>query len=356
MRLKIKNFHKAVQEYDGQSYSFIQESLGSMSILRTFTREEYSVKEAGDKLDKVVCARLNRARFIATCSSIVYALIRLSYFLGVAVCGIRLFEGVITYGMMAAVLQLIRQADLPLAEVTSAVPQFFNMIASAERLIEIEKLEPDYNDEFVSSEAAREYYDHKLSSIGFEKVSFSYDEDNREMVLNRFDLEIEKGSYVDSSAQIRRKNYYDPSGNLTGYQINEFDQLGRRSGWRNYENAYGNGIELYEYCVVTFGDNGLPARNDYYNPDGSERAYQTMEYDDRGLEVRRDAYSNGSHMGYYLTYYDDEGKETGYDTYNADGSMAMYSRYDYDENGSLLQQNNYNPDGTLIRVIKPSDE
>ncbi len=36
--------------------------------------------------------------------------------------------------------------------------------------------------------------------------------------------------------------------------------------------------------------------------------------------------------------------------------MAMYSRYDYDENGNLLQQNNYNPDGTLIRVIKPSDE
>ena len=42
--------------------------------------------------------------------------------------------------------------------------------------------------------------------------------------------------------------------------------------------------------------------------------------------------------------------------FSADGSMAMYSRYDYDENGNLLQQNNYNPDDTLIRVIKPSDE
>ena len=202
-------------------------------------------------------------------------------------------------------------------------------------------------DVLIRQESFEEAYDLLVAAEG--KVTDSAE------ILGKVQ-EIEKGSYVDSSAQIRRKNYYDPSGNLTGYQINEFDQLGRRSGWRNYENAYGNGIELYEYCVVTFGDNGLPARNDYYNPDGSERAYQTMEYDDRGLEVRRDAYSNGSHMGYYLTYYDDEGKETGYDTYNADGSMAMYSRYDYDENGSLLQQNNYNPDSTLIRVIKPSDE
>ena len=168
--------------------------------------------------------------------------------------------------------------------------------------------------------------------------------------------EIESGAYVDSSNQVRREDVFDQSGNLIGYSIKEYDFLGRRNGWRNYENYRGNGIELLETCVVTFDGYGLAVRNDYYNPDGSPRAYQTMEYDERGLEVRRNAYIEDKFMGYYLTYYDEEGKETGYDTYQADGTMVMYSRYDYDENGNLLQKNDYNPDGSLLRVIKPSDE
>ena len=44
---------------------------------------------------------------------------------------------------------------------------------------------------------------------------------------------------------------------------------------------------------------------------------------------------------YYLLFYVDRS-----------GGLA----FPCDENGNLLQKNNYNPDGSLIRVIKPSDE
>ena len=177
MRIRLKNYHKNVQRNEGISYSYLQESLGSMSIIRTYVREEQTGLEAYQKLDGVVKAKLRRARFISCCSSAVYALIRVSYFLGVAVCSFRLLKNVMTYGMMAAVLQLIRQADLPLAEVTSAVPKFFNMIASAERLIEIEKLDLDYTDEPVAPDEARRFYEEELCEIGFNKVHFSYNHD-----------------------------------------------------------------------------------------------------------------------------------------------------------------------------------
>ena len=198
MRLKLKAFHKEVQRNEGISYSYLQESLGSMSIIRTYTREEQTEAEAIEKLDGVVSAKMRRVRFISWCASAVYALIRVSYFIGIAVCGIRLLDGVITYGMMAAVLQLIRQADAPLAEVTSAIPQFFNMVASAERLMEIEQLDPDYSDPLYTPEQARKCYEEDLSSIGLNNVSFSYNKSGEEAdtVLDKKDLEIEKGDYV----------------------------------------------------------------------------------------------------------------------------------------------------------------
>jgi len=49
-------------------------------------------------------------------------------------------------------------------------------------------------------------------------------------------------------------------------------------------------------------------------------------------------------------------EETGYDGFYADGTMFGYWRSEYDQNGNLLQEKHYNPDGTLVEVLKPSDE
>ncbi|MBQ9421156.1 MAG: tetratricopeptide repeat protein [Lachnospiraceae bacterium] len=168
--------------------------------------------------------------------------------------------------------------------------------------------------------------------------------------------EIESGKYVDSSSQIRRMDQFDPDGSLTAYTVYEYDFLGRKIGWRNYAAQAGEPV-LSKYIEVTFDDNDLPIRNDFYDPDGTISQYQTMEYDENGLEIRRDVYVDGEHKGYYLTYYDESGRETGYDTYDVkSGEMLNYWRYDYDEEGNLLQESCYSPAGELLTVRKPSDD
>lgn len=196
LRIRLKEFHREVQKREGLAHSFLQESLASMAIIRTYTMEEEAEKEAGKRLNGIVKAKLSRAVFISWCSSAVYTLVRVSYFLGVGICGVRLLNGVISYGMMAAVLQLIRQADLPLSEVTMAVPQFFNMIASAERLMEIEKLEPDSDENAVIPAEAAAFYESDFSAIEIDRVSFSYDAAKAEPVLKDLTLRVEKGDYV----------------------------------------------------------------------------------------------------------------------------------------------------------------
>lgn len=198
LRMKLKNFHKEVQGREGISYSFMQEALGSMPIIRTFTREEQTKVEAMERLDDVVQIKLRRARFIALCTSAVYALIRVSYFLGLAICGLKILDGVITYGMMAAVLQLIRHAEAPLAEVTTAVPQFYNMLASAERIMEVEELERDLSENARQPEEVRRFYEDEMYSIGLENVCFSYhvSEGTDKHVLNGRSMEIQKDDYM----------------------------------------------------------------------------------------------------------------------------------------------------------------
>jgi tetratricopeptide (TPR) repeat protein len=170
--------------------------------------------------------------------------------------------------------------------------------------------------------------------------------------------EFESGKYVDSSAQLRRKDSFDANtGELIAYTVYEYDFLGRKSGWRNYGDpdiSDGYQLTLQESCSVTFDDNGLPIRNDYYNADGSDKEYQTMEYDDRGLEVKRYTYTDGALRRIFLTYYDDAGTETGYDVCDANGTLLNRWKYDFDDAGNVIQENCYGPDGTLLVVNKPS--
>ncbi len=198
LRVRLKAYHLEVQRREGIAHSFMQEHLSSLSVIRTYTKEEQSGEQAENKLDDLVDIRLRRSRFTATCATGIYALVRVGYLLGVIICGIQLLGGVMTYGTMMAVLQLVRQAEAPLADVTRAVPQFFNMLASAERLIEIEKLESDYSGDVLSPEEARRFYSEEFAAVGLRDACFAYSDTagGEEEVLSHVDIEVEKGDYV----------------------------------------------------------------------------------------------------------------------------------------------------------------
>lgn len=54
-----------------------------------------------------------------------------------------ILHGTVTYGMMTAFLQLVGQVQRPIAEFGRQVPAFINALASVERLMELEELEPE---------------------------------------------------------------------------------------------------------------------------------------------------------------------------------------------------------------------
>lgn len=88
-------------------------------------------------------------------------------------------------------LQLFGQIQMPFRSLSSVFPQYFAMLASAERIIELEDLPSDYiiNESDLDCDAIY----HNMKEIRFKNISFAYDNDK---ILENADLSIKKGELV----------------------------------------------------------------------------------------------------------------------------------------------------------------
>ncbi len=196
LRTKLKGFHKEVQAREGVVVGFLQETLNSFAVIRSFSKEKDMIRFGEAKMEDLVDVKMKRNRFIAYCVACIYALIRIGYVIVAFICSYQLYGDLLTYGTMMAILRMVSQIDQPLSEVSHAIPQFFNMLASAERMMEIEKLELDYDGPVRSVSEARDFYKNSFAGIELKDAGFAYDQDDRAPVLKNFDLRIDKGDYV----------------------------------------------------------------------------------------------------------------------------------------------------------------
>ena len=198
LRARMKALYKEVQKIDGQSRSFMQERLTSMAVVRTFTQEKQTTEQAGNILDRWISIRLIRSKFTAFCSFGVYGAVRGGYLLGVILCGSMILKGKMTYGTMTAILQLVTKIDTPLMDISDFVLKYFSMLASAERLMEIESYPSDYDEPPHDLEKIQNYYSHQLMSFGFHQANFNYqdDQDVNDPIIKNLDIDIKKGEYV----------------------------------------------------------------------------------------------------------------------------------------------------------------
>ena len=102
-----------------------------------------------------------------------------------------LIAGTVSFGTLTAVLQLVNQVQSPFVGLSGMLPQYYGALASAERMMDIEALpdEPAVDNAPYDVEAL---YAHLLG-IELRGLSFHYD---REPVLERADLYLEKGSFA----------------------------------------------------------------------------------------------------------------------------------------------------------------
>lgn len=194
-RRVMKRMHKRVQEADGSVRSFLQETVGNLLAIRSFGGEEKAEGMAGARMRVHREERLHRSFFSAVCNLGFGAVMQGGYLFGLVWCGLGILNGTISYGTLAAVIQLVGQIQSPVASITGYLPKYYAMLASAERLMELEDLEEDSNQGRMLASVRDEVYG-KLTGIEAVNLGFAYPEEGSEPVLSRTSLRVRKGEFV----------------------------------------------------------------------------------------------------------------------------------------------------------------
>ena len=196
-RKRLKALHKDIREADGQVRVLLSERLSELMIVRSFRRERTAVRQGEAAMEAHRAARMRRNRF-SNLANFAYGLLMRSLYAGAAVyCGYGILKGTVSYGTFVAVLQLVGQIQTPFANLSAYIPQYYAMIASAERLMEAEAFADDCPEGQLSQEEIEGLYRGSFTGLRFEDVSFSYpDRAQRTEILHSVTAEAKKGEIV----------------------------------------------------------------------------------------------------------------------------------------------------------------
>ena len=179
-RKKLKSLHLAVQKRDSRVRSFMQEMLENLFAVKVFGIEEKIIKRSQKQQKKFYREKVRKKSF----SIFAFAA---GFLAAVSYGAYGVLNGTMTFGTVVAIIQLVNQLQSPVMGVTSVLPSFYAMIASAQRLMEISEMEKDDS----QCDYSVSYDDFK--KIKAENISFGYAD---EKVISDISFSVKKGDFV----------------------------------------------------------------------------------------------------------------------------------------------------------------
>lgn len=191
-RAKIKKLHKQVQDTDGRLRAFLQEALESLLAVQVFGVQEKVARQADACQTENYMAKLRKNRWAIFANTGFSAAFALGFLVTLVWCGTCLLAGTITFGTLTALLQLVNQVQAPLSSLSGLFPQYYAMLASAERILEIMNLSDD-TDSAAANETAAPIRPEAFCELRFSDVSFAY---GKNRVLEHAEFTIHKNDFV----------------------------------------------------------------------------------------------------------------------------------------------------------------
>lgn len=188
-RNKMKSLHKRVQERSGKVRSFLQEMTESLLIIKVFAAEKKMLQHASELQEDYYRIQMKRRRLSIWAGAGVGFAFEFAYLFALLLGANGLMTGTMTYGTLTAILQLVGQVQQPFTNLSGLLPRYYSMIASAERLMELENLADEEEQQIVLSSSIYE----DMDVLCGEHISFSY---GRTQVLDDVSFSIEKGDFV----------------------------------------------------------------------------------------------------------------------------------------------------------------
>ena len=178
-KLYMKRIHKltkGIRTTDSKIQSHIQENLQYKTLIQAFEQSPLIIGKLGILQSKLYWQVMNRINFTLFSKTIVMAGFATGYIIAFLWGVNGIYEGVVSFGMMTAFLQLVGQIQRPVVELSRHIPAFAQAITSVERLIEVDEQPTNQMEESIFLE--------EKTGIKLENVSFAYSKGNQQVISN----------------------------------------------------------------------------------------------------------------------------------------------------------------------------
>lgn len=176
-RRKYKGYHKEVQARDGRTRAFMQEGIENLTVIKAFFAQNIIENRLLHLQKDTYQARLKRNTVNNLANTGVYVMFSGGYYLTLIWGALQLAGGRLSYGSLTAFLQIFSQIIQPLKSMSGMLAQYFSMLASAERLMEIDGGEQDAAAPAIEEATADiDALYRKMTCIRFEQISFHYND------------------------------------------------------------------------------------------------------------------------------------------------------------------------------------
>lgn len=187
---RFRFLHKEVQQSDGRVRSFVQECVENVMVIKSFSDEEFFRNKLEQYHKKSYQMRIHKNAVTNLANTAVYMAFTGGYYGAMAWGAIGIARGSFTFGTLTAFLQIIEQIRAPFRNISGLIPQYYSMIASAERLMELEQLEEEAAKDEEQEDTGDLY--EQMEGIQAEGLWFRYEE-RQEYILKDCSFFLPKG-------------------------------------------------------------------------------------------------------------------------------------------------------------------
>ena len=185
----MKKRHTMVSEAEASYHALLQEVLENLLLVKASGSGQRLAQKIRQRENRLETAQIQKGDFSAAMNHWINLAFQLSWLLCLVWGGIGIYRGSLSYGMLAAMLQLANQVQGPISSAAGIAGRVYAMISSAERIRELTVLPEEPEQQPPGSGETT------LEEIRLENVQFGYDKESGP-VLRRLNRIIHAGDFV----------------------------------------------------------------------------------------------------------------------------------------------------------------
>ena len=189
---RLKKMTLAIREEESSIQMMIQETVEHELTIKTLQAESTVSGRVGSMQQRLHHLVRRRIRFTLISRLLLAFTFSYGYFGAFVYGAIQLKNGLITFGVMTAFLQLVGQIQSPIMSLLGMIPQLIHASASVDRLVEIENTEQE--ESLVQADASVPLQ--RACGIRLQDVSYSYPDERKKVVVSHFSYDFRPATSV----------------------------------------------------------------------------------------------------------------------------------------------------------------